>query len=473
MQALRPPVSRQAAPSPVTLPGLAAWHGAVWRCWVVLAVLGLAAGVAWRMTGGAPPVGPALDATSLALMLSALWLAPAWEQLLKGAQRYERWGPRSVPLLPKLLLHAAAAALAIACAPLGLLLAYHANAAVAQADTAEGIAFSVPLSAAVLATLLLAGISLVLLSTGMLTALRGLARPAPGLLLWLALVLTLHASLLQVHWWASQPVTLGGFLLWLTELLTRTVSDPSHSFYMTELLRQVLGLPLVMFVAALAVLLGSAFTPRWPAAVLQPWLVPATAVLAVALCAAIQTIAWAHDMARRSPGDWHSALATGLLTLLLGHWLLAWDRRRSADWRSLLDELLWAWWALGACVVCTLPYISAGQAGQLDVLRGLACMLIMASPALLLVRRLGALRAGTGRPGAVLLLLALILVVLPPAAAQPPLLTAAAQALALALQQPEQAPFAYWVLAAMAVLGCLLWPWPRHGPSRARSSAKL
>jgi hypothetical protein len=470
MQMLRPPLPITASRVQAALPQTAAWHSAVWRCWAVLAVLGLAAGVAWRIVGDAPPIPLALDGAGLALALSALWLAPAWEKLLHGALRYQPCSPRDAQLLPSLLLHATAAALALACTPLGLLLAYRASDAVARVVTADSVVFTVPLSAAVLATLLLAGISLVLLSTGMLTLLRSLAKPGPGLLLWLALVLALHASLFQVHWWAGQPVGLGKFLPWLADLLTRTVFDPSHSFYMTELLGQALGKPLIVFVVALTVLLASAYIPQRPAAVLPAWLVPATAVLCAALRAAFQTYAWSHDMTSRYPGNWSGVLSTGLLALLLGHWLLAWDKRQSADWRTLLGELLWSWWALSACAVCTLPYISAGQGEQLEVLWGLLCVLAIASPGLLLVRRLGALRTAASGLGAALLMLALIAIVVPLGAAQPPLLASLAQTLGLAIQKPEQAPNAYWVLGAAACLSLLIWPWPRR---RSLSRSKL
>jgi hypothetical protein len=341
---------------------------------------------------------------------------------------------------------------------------------VARVATAEGIVFSVPLSAATLAALLLLGTSLVLLSTGALVLSRGLARPGLGLLLWLALVLALHASFLGVNWWAGQPVTLGSFLPWFTVLLTRTEMDPSHSSYITELLGHALGWRLVTLVIALAVLLASAYVPRRPAAALQAWVVPAVAVLAAALRAAIQTYAWANDMTRRYPGDWNDMLATGLLTLLLGHWLLAWEERQSADWRTLLGELLWAWWALGACAVCTLPYLSAGQGDQLEVLWGLLSVLAIATPALLVLRRLGALRMTACRLGATMLMLALIVIVLPLGLAQPPPLTSLAQALALALQQPEQATNAYWVLIAVAGLSLLLWPLPRRRGYRGSTS---
>lgn len=469
MQTLRPPVLSQAASSQAVLPGITVWHNAVWRCWAALTALSLAAGFAWRFTGNAPPVGVALDAAGLALAVSAVWLVPAWENLLQVARPFQRWSWRSLNLLPDLMLQAIVAALVLACAPLGLLLAYRAGDAVARVETAENIVFRVPLSAAVLATLLLMGISFVLLSLGLLTLLRGLAKPGLGLLLWLGTLLALHASLFQVQLWAGQKYTLGQFLSWLMELLTRTVIDPSHSFYLTELLSHVLGFPFVAMVIALAVLMLSSSFARQPAPVLQPALIPVTAVLAAALCVAFQASAWTRDATRRYPGDWNDVLAVGLLVLLLGHWLLAWEKRQCADWRSLGSELLWAWWTMGACAACTLPYIYSGQGDQLEVLRGLLAALVIGSPALLLIRRLGAWRNAANWTGALLLILVLIALAVPPSAVHPLLMKGIAQTLTLALQQPEQAPQAYWVFGAMAVLSCLLWPWRRSTPLKKPS----
>jgi hypothetical protein len=459
---LQPPLPRSTELCSTRLPGRSKWHATVARTWTVLAALALAAGALWRLQHSAPPLQLVLDAAGLALALSAMWLAPALEQLLMASRQHQSGWLPNPRFIPSLALAVAGAGLTLATAPLGLLLAYDAAAIVTKGSINDGAVHAVPIWGMLALVLLLLGPGLVMLAASSLAVLRAIFKPGLAAVVWLALLLACHASLAGAAWWAGQPVTLGAMLQWLGQLFERAANDPAQSLYITELLGAMAAPTLLELCAALLALALALLVVRRALPPLPAWIIPALAVTAAFARAAIQTQSWTHDMSRRDPGAWFGVLASGLLALLAGHWLLVWDEQPPAGWRKLLSELAWSWCALAACAVCTAPYIWAGPVQHADVLWGLLGALASASPVIILLRRIGPASRVQPLLRATLLTVLLLLLVLPVTAAGGTVLTTLGRTVASAMQQPEQAQAGWRLLGCLAGLCLALWPWPRR-----------
>lgn len=468
---LRPPLPLYDSMIRVLLPGLTQWHSTVARTWCAVAFLAVAAGVAWRLGDTAPPLERVLDTAGLALLASAYWLAPALERLLAELHQHQSGWQPSLRHLPSVLLALAGAGLALAAAPLGLLLAYDATAIVISGGATDGAVWEIPAWCALAVVLLLLGPGLVVLAAGTLAVLRAVLKPGLAALAWIAVLVLWHAKLAGVPWFAGQPVTLGGMLQWMSELLERAAVDPSQSLYLTELLWALATPPLLLSLTAVLMFVLAALLVRRAQAGLPVWIVPGLAVTATATYAYSQSAYWVHDMSRRDPGDWSAALGLGLQVLLLGCWYAAWDGEAPAGWRRQAAELAWCWWALAACATCTVPYIWAGQADHAAVLRGLLGALASATPLLLLTSRIGAGLHGWPllRTGALLVLLPWLTVPLTDTGATAP--AALARTIAEAWQQPGPPLACYWLLVCLAGASFLLWPWPARCNARIAQPA--
>ncbi|GEM_PF-5595985 len=457
-------VLRQPVP-PAPQPGVLV--RAAGEVWLLLAALGLLAGLIWRAGGDAPPLPSVLDAAGLALWLSALWLAPAWRELL--TQRYHY-------LLPALMRWAlprqsaawlVALALLLSLAPAALLLGYDPRATVAEFYLFDDFNLYLPVWLWVLGSLLLIGPTVVVAATLALHAARGLLGRQWGTALWLAVTVAVHAPLIAGTALLRWPLTLGSYADWVAATIAHTRVDTT---FLDRLLGTLLRFPLLalLLVAILAVL------AMWPGGrrsgrLRAGWLAALAATLPVALRVALETWGWASEPSQLSPGDWQVTFNLGLSSLWLAWWVLLASRDDQTPAR--LDGVAWTWYAASAWLCLTLPQVVADQVDRPLLLWAGLAALPLATAGVLLLGRASAL---SGRQRGVLgtitstALLAILVLPWPLAGGFKAPALHLHHWLALALTEPAAAGAARLALAALVLLCLLLWPWRRR-QRRARA----
>jgi len=371
MVELKPPPVLSGGLSGLAAPG---WHLltiAAARCWLLLAVLALAAGVVWRLNGFAPPLLSMLGGVGLALWCTALLLEPAWSQLQGMQSRH--FAPSAMVRNRQYALASGVAAYAvpISLAALGTLLAFDTRLPVARILTLEQI--DMPMSAGAFCTvvLLLTGPSLICLSLAVLAAGRAWLGQTGGTLVWAACLLALNSGML----WGTGLMS-GPNLARLAELLRYRMNlvnfDPTKGMYLSDLLVEILLLPIAALVACTVLLAWSSIRPRLPRLEMRTgmgWIAALVALAAVCLASLLGTHVWQADSGVVSPGNWQNLLCLGATTLVISLALLRWTSNSRFSVQQANWQLLWSLSAAPAWVAYTLPNIYAGQAIQLDVLR--------------------------------------------------------------------------------------------------------
>jgi hypothetical protein len=449
----------------------------LWKAWGFVAVLGAVAGLLWRTSGGGPDIVSVLDGVGLVMWLAALWLWPAWQALLERQQQHFQLA--AVPWLPRL--HSAvqlgSGALIIALAASGILLGYDARASVASVVTADFAIFSAPLGAIVVLALALAAPALLVLSLVVLHVARALCGARVGLLVWLAVLLmaNLHFAAGLAPWtlnlhlltdlgpWTVRT-TPGDFTRWCTGILQST---PQRTDYLSEVLRKVVGTPVLLLLGAIVL---AVLVQRLPLRREQPvapiWLAAMAGVAVATLRTLILTWQWVQQPAMQYPGQWQAVLWAGLLACWLV--LLALPDEQSNAQRQSALEAMWLVYCVAAWVCLTLPNRLADQAGRGDVLvycLPVAAVLLLGTA---LLRRIAVWRSlAPALTGAAKLALAALL--LPLSAGSLPLALAICSDLGNGLLDPQGARYAAFVIAALLGLAALCWPCP---PRATRSHSR-
>lgn len=444
--------ARPPAPQPTVL------LRAAGEVWLLLATLGLLAGLIWRLGGDAPPLTAVLDAAGLALWLSALWLAPAWGELL--AQRYHY-------LLPAFMRWAlprqgaawlVALALLLAPAPAALLLGYDPRAAVAYFNLFDDLNIYLPVWLWVLGSLLLIGPTVVIAAVLVLHTARCLLGRQWGTAAWLAVTAVVHAPLIAGTALLRWPLTVGSYADWAAATIAHTRVDTT---FLDRLLAVLVRFPLL----ALLVVTILTMVAMWPGGrrggrLRVGWLAALAATLLVALRVAVETWGWASEPSQLFPGGWPATFALGLSSLWLAWWLLLASREDSAPPR--LDGVAWAWYAAGAWLCLTLPQLVADQVDRPELLWAGLAALPIATAGVLLIGRTSALGGHERRALGTLISTALLAVLVLPWPLAGGFVAPALQFhrwLALALTVPAEAAAARLALAAACLLCLLLWPW--------------
>jgi len=349
----------------------------------ILGVLLLCAGLAWRAGGRAPGYAVLFEGVDIALWLSALLLAPAFELNLG------RLLVHNPPLRVRFQhgLQGAAelteAGLALGLAALGMLAAYPAGGSFVQLETIEGVSQPVPFGAYILMVMLLAAPGLVLASSAILLVARRLAGNGYGTIAWAVVAMAVHAPLLGAKLPGDAFTTVGGYSAWLINLLDSLANQAYPSMYLIEIISRVLAAPLLLAAAAWLVLavyqaLANNTSPGLPVT----WTAPAAGLLASAGYGVTQALAWTGDPAQRFPGSYEILLGCGLSVALVVRLLGAWADGQPSGAGRFNREMVWLALAGMGLVSLTEPAIRAGQGGQLEILAyGLACLLVLLSGA--------------------------------------------------------------------------------------------
>lgn len=477
MTELRPPAAQGEGSSGAIKPGLGLLAIAAARCWIVLGPLALIAGVIWRLNGFAPPLLTLFDGVGLALWLTALFLEPAWDRMLSLQSRH--FSPGIAARARHYIIAAAAAAFSVplSLAPLGALLAFDTRMYVARILTLSQLDIAVPAGALCLLVLLLAGPSLICLSLALLTAGRAwFGRPA-GTALWAACLLALNNGVL----WRSDGqsgLSLGRLAGIIRDRLNLVNFDPTQGLYLSDLLVEILLLPMVVL-AFCIVLLAWTSVRRWPprpqARLATGWLAAIAALAAVCLSAWFSAQRWTVDSGIGIPGDWNSLLCTGATVLLIAFALLSWagcgrmQRARSGT------QLAWGILVIPTWAAYTLPNIFAGQASHLDVLGLLAAAAFVSATFLVIIAVIDREFAPLPPAGHIAYFTVIALTAIPVDPEYGTAATLLIRQLHQAIAVPEYRALALPMVAVhVLVLGLGLWQLTRRPrPRRPRQSAAV
>lgn len=436
--------------------------------WAVLAALSLILGLIWRIVGKAPAVPAVLNAAGLALWLTALWLAPAWDRLLRRQRRHLQ--PRRDPWSWRLAnsSHLLLASLIISLAPAALLLGFDLGSTVAQGSLISEVAekyLTLSTGLWLILGLLMIGPIVVIVSTLLLH----LAHLALGwrwaLASWLAAAVACNAPLvvgnvppLAMPRGAIQvPFTIGQYASWMA---TSVANSRLEQVYWHELIGRLLIPPVLVLLAILIV----ATLIQEPARGLMTrldavWLAVLASVVAVAGRAAWHGWQWASDPSHSYPGNWMNLIYTGLAVAwaVWGLLLLRQDSERPSAW----NVLGWLLFAASAWTCLTLAHRVADQASMAMLLRagGVALpMLVAGFAAIYRVYDIKWLRSDAARIVAVILLMAGLLLPLPLPGGQVPLTYWILSLLVENLNIDRIPGVGLYVLTGLVVFCALIWP---------------
>lgn len=437
--------------------------------WLWLALLGLAAGISWRLTGAAPAIPQVLEAIGLALWLAAGLLKDAWDNVqLRQARHLHNIRTFLVRLASADYIVGAGVLLSLA--PCAVLLAYNPRALVTAPILYDEI--HVPLTAAVwlLASLLVIGPSLVLASLTLLQAMQALTGRTWGTMLWLLITPLAHAPLVLGVRLSNTPLTLGHYAEWVANTVAETQRNPVD---LIILLRDLFTWP-VLIIIGLWVLLGLVQHPARSAGSLPSygWLAALVGTATVSIYAALQFWHWTQDTARQFPGDWPGVFSLGLAVVWLAWWVVSYSNKRPVPVIRPGDSA-WLLPAVASWALLGYPYIVADQVSQVELLIASAVAFPLALLGILLIHRVA--RAARGELSLLdhIALVVVLAGLLLPVAWDGTLLSPALilhRYVVTLLLDAAHVTWGYYVTAALFLAAAVLWPWP---PRRAKRTLDL
>jgi hypothetical protein len=329
----------------------------------------------------------------------------------------------------------------------GLLLAYNPRAALISIQLFDGRPHELQLATVLIVVGLLLVPAWLLLSLAALHAAGAAAGERRGRLLWLAAGLALHWPLICGLPEAGWPITLGATV---ERLLAIGVATADHAYTIAQVLLPIVSLGLAALVVALVAVLLVQRMRLVPLEAASPLPLAVAGGLAAAAVRALTLAAlWTADARYSDPGDWRALFATGIVTAAL---LYAAQAQLPSRRSALGAQLGWTAALAAGLAGMTLPQLLADTAARGEII---AAVLAAWGGMALLFALADALGAGTPAFAwpTVTALLAAALVPLRPAAPAP--LLGAIATLRAGLLDPDSAPAA-WRLAAAIVLAALV-----------------
>jgi hypothetical protein len=338
--------------------------------WVALAVLGLAAGLSWRLLDGASPpdLYALLDVCGLALWLAGWRVAAGVAAAMRRRSLHLLNDEESLSRLLFVGFALGGAALALSLAPAGLLLAYSTRTILQTLSTQDIAQLNVNIGALWVGTVLVGGTLCVLGSCFAALSVQRLGRLAP--LIWLVVSCLMQLSTLaglsdhirriepggeRVFSWI--PPTLGV----MARSTMANLADPGIRYEYanpladTSIVGALLGI--VVLVAA-SLWVGT----KLHATAFQPGSLPLAAVGAIATVGIYvvgQLWVFVSTAAVSSPGNWATVVALGPLACVVLYWL--WSGPQVPLKRS---DFIWLFSVAIAAIAFTAPQIRAGQGNQ-------------------------------------------------------------------------------------------------------------
>jgi len=439
----------------------------VLRVWLWLALLGLVAGVCWRLTGAAPTIPQVLDVIGLALWLAAGLLKNAWDNVqLRQARHLHNIRVFLVRLASADYIVGAGVLLSLA--PCAVLLAYNPRALVTAPILYEEV--QVPLTAGVwlLASLLVVGPSIVIASLVLLQGLQALAGRAWGTMLWLLIAPLAHAPLVLGVRLSNTPLTLGHYADWVANKVAETQRNPVD---LIILLKDLFTWP-VLIIIGLWVLLGLVQHPARPAGSwpYNGWLVAFVGPATVSIYTALQFWHWTQDTARQVPGDWLGTFSLGLVVVWLSWWVVSYSNKQPVPVIRPGDSA-WLLTAIASWALLGYPHIVADQISQAELLVAATVAFPLALLGILLIHRVA--RAARGEHSLLdhIALVAVLAGLLLPVAWDGNLLSPALILHRYVVSLLLDATLVAWgcyITAALFLAVAVLWPWPPRRAKRRR-----
>jgi len=445
---------------------------AFWRVGLILALLSITWGIGWRLTGNVPVLHEVMDWIGLALWLSAWWLVPALEQLLERQQRHllgqtGYWLTRIFNTRDLVW-----NALALATAPLGLLLAYDVLAPLKAAGDLVPEFLTAPQGLYIASCLVAGGSALILFSTGVLFVTRRLAGSTFGVGLWLLISVAAHHSLLLGEELGSIrfaqtgdltrleyiPLSLGAYL---REVLLFLKIPRALDVYLEYVVSALLAPPMVLLLCSLVLLVfAQAIRPLPSQRLNRGWTTAFTSVAVTAFYSICLGARWANDAARQYPGTWTTLLLLAVASGWLVWWCCTVSGEMSCHQHHSAREYAWLGFAAGCWICLSLPHVLAGQIAQSQLLVGGVLALLLLLAGTLIISRISQLNVLSNRfLIEICMVIALALLLLPSFSENISLPLSLLAEASTALATPECVSYTVAIAVVLALICLAAWPW--------------